>query len=849
MHPDIGPIATSTQVNDALRHPLEPSMLCHRPLVLALSLACAGALPLLPAPARAQAATRHYDLPAQPLARALDAYSRLTGVDLVMATALPAGQMAPALQGDFDDTHALSRLLAGSNLRPRFIDARHATLEPAPPQHDDGSRRTGPLRVQSDAALGPATDTAASASQYVAPAADGFTPNVGSERVAMAERQDGNSLLRSMPGSHSFHSRSQPGLQVNIRGMTGAGRVNTMIDGVTQTFRNNAGHGSGGPFAYVDPFLLAGVDVQRGAVAGADGAGTLAGSANFRTLDIDDLLGEGRDWGLRAGYRHGNNGYGDGRTFAGAWRHSEDGGDRQFGLLAAASSSRSGEYATANGQKNSADPASQQPSSWLLKARLQPSDQHRLDLSHMRYENDFYHNYPWQISARNQRASYHYTPYTPWLDVRVTFAGNKTHLYYPPVEDSSYIGRRTHSSLSSWTADNTSRFEMGAVQARWNTGIKHQSDIFVADTPTLRGANPQGRSQLDSVFSTLELQYDRYAMTAGLRQERYGISGHIPVCSDVPGQCAGIGGGIDVRRTQHALSPNLAFSVQATDWLQLFVEASRTSRAPRVQEMFFEKIPLEGMSDADGVGANPFLRRERSRNLQFGANLSTDSLLVDGDLAQLRVTRFDNRIRDYIKPQYLLVVHPPEVAPLVVAIDSDEQLSAWTDVLDADDFTTTTRWMNQPGIVRMRGIELEANYTSEHYHATLSWTRSHTSAPTIEYVNLEDITALPDRYWTLDVGGSWWQQRVQAGVRAEYSGPTEEGYDFFQTRKTGGTGVLLDFYASFKPQPNTTLWLNIENLQNKAYDNNASIDSIFSPILDRGNGRGRTVSMGVNMAF
>jgi len=848
MHPDIGPATASTQVNDALRHPLEPSMLCHRPLVLALSLACAGALPLLPAPACAQAATRHYDLPAQPLAQALDAYSRLTGVDLVMATALPAGHVAPALQGDFDDAQALTRLLAGSPLRPRFIDARHATLEPAPPQRDDGSRRTGPLRVQSDTSRGPAAG--AGTSQYIAPLADGFTPKVGSERVAMAERQDGNSLLRSMPGSHSFHSRSQPGLQVNIRGMTGAGRVNTMIDGVTQTFRNNAGHGSGGPFAYVDPFLLAGVDVQRGAVAGADGAGTLAGSANFRTLDIDDLLAEGRDWGLRAGYRHGNNGYGDGRTFAGAWRHSEDGGDRQFGLLAAASSSRSGEYATANGQKNSADPASQQPSSWLLKARLQPSDQHRLDLSHMHYENDFYHNYPWQISARNQRASYHYTPYTPWLDVRVTFAGNKTHLYYPPVEDSSYIGRRTHSSLSSWTADNTSRFEIGPVQARWNTGIKHQSDIFVADTPTLRGANPQGRSQLDSVFSTLELQHDRYALTAGLRQERYGISGHIPVCSDVPGQCVDIGGGdIDVRRTQHALSPSLAFSVQATDWLQLFVEASRTSRAPRVQEMFFEKIPLEGMSDADGVGANPFLRRERSRNLQFGANLSTDSLLVDGDLAQLRVTRFDNRIRDYIKPQYLLVVHPPEVAPRVVAIDSDEQLSAWTDVLDADDFTTTTRWMNQPGIVRMRGIELEAHYASEHYHATLSWTRSHTSAPTIEYVNLEDITALPDRYWTLDVGGSWWQQRVQAGVRAEYSGPTEEGYDFFQIRKTGGTGVLLDFYASFKPQANTTLWLNIENLQNKAYDNNASIDSIFSPILDRGNGRGRTVSMGVNVAF
>ena len=56
-------------------------MLFHRPLVLALSLACAGPLSLLPASTHAQDAVRHYDLPAQPLASALDAYSRLSGVD------------------------------------------------------------------------------------------------------------------------------------------------------------------------------------------------------------------------------------------------------------------------------------------------------------------------------------------------------------------------------------------------------------------------------------------------------------------------------------------------------------------------------------------------------------------------------------------------------------------------------------------------------------------------------------------------------------------------------------------------------------------------------------------------
>ncbi|KAF1012832.1 MAG: putative TonB-dependent receptor [Stenotrophomonas maltophilia] len=467
-------------------------MLRPAPLALALSLACTAlpALLLSSTSAHAQAATRSFALPAQPLPSALDAYSRLTGIDLVIGRALPEGRTAPALSGHFSDAEALSRLLAGSGLQPRFLDARRATLEPV--VDATGTRRLGPLRVQGDNARG--HDPAAGATQYVPMKHDGFAPQVGSERVAMAERQDGNSLLRAMPGTHSFHSRSQPGLQVNIRGMTGAGRVNTMIDGVTQTFRNNAGHGSGGPFAYVDPFLLAGVDVQRGGVSGGDGAGTLAGTANFRTLDIDDLLGEGRDWGLRAGFRHGNNGYGNGRTFAGAWRHSDEGGDRQFGLLAAASSSRSGEYATANGQKNSADPASQQPSSWLLKARVQPSDQHRLDLSHMRYENDFYHNYLWQISACNQRVNYHYTPYTPLVDLRVSYSANKTRLFYPPVEVSTYIGRRTHSSLSAWNVDNTSRFEMGAAQARWNTGFKRQSDAFIADTQGLRGGQP-GRPQ------------------------------------------------------------------------------------------------------------------------------------------------------------------------------------------------------------------------------------------------------------------------------------------------------------------------------------------------------------------
>lgn len=95
-------------------------------------------------------------------------------------------------------------------------------------------------------------------------------------------RNDLNRVLRQMPGVFTREVSGQPGIAVNIRGFEGYGRVMSMIDGVPQTFRNVAGHASsGGTLLYVDPNLLAGVDVERGAVSGAHGLGALAGAAKL----------------------------------------------------------------------------------------------------------------------------------------------------------------------------------------------------------------------------------------------------------------------------------------------------------------------------------------------------------------------------------------------------------------------------------------------------------------------------------------------------------------------------------------------------------------------------------------
>ncbi|MES1179756.1 MAG: TonB-dependent receptor plug domain-containing protein, partial [Hyphomicrobium sp.] len=125
-------------------------------------------------------------------------------------------------------------------------------------------------------------------------------------------------VLRAMPGVSTGQDPNNPGVAVNIRGFEGQGRVTMSIDGVRQNFRITGHEASG--FLYVDPLLLASVDIQRGAVSGVGGAGAIAGSADFRTLDVDDILKPGKDYGALLLSSWGSNGVGFSEMGAGAVR-------------------------------------------------------------------------------------------------------------------------------------------------------------------------------------------------------------------------------------------------------------------------------------------------------------------------------------------------------------------------------------------------------------------------------------------------------------------------------------------------------------------------------------------------
>ncbi len=79
-----------------------------------------------------EAGRRGYDLPAQPLARSIQAIATATGQSIVAPSDLVEDRQAPALKGVFSVEEALDRLLAGSGLQVQHSGAAFVIVPAAP---------------------------------------------------------------------------------------------------------------------------------------------------------------------------------------------------------------------------------------------------------------------------------------------------------------------------------------------------------------------------------------------------------------------------------------------------------------------------------------------------------------------------------------------------------------------------------------------------------------------------------------------------------------------------------------------------------------------------------------------
>lgn len=257
--------------------------------------ACCGPM-LHAAPLRAadpvgvngSAQTLHFDIPAGALGSALTLFGERASLRLLASTDLTAGRRSAGISGRYTPEQALQQLLAGTGLIWRYADNGTVILELAP--NTDGVVTLGAVRVEGSVAV------AENDKQYTTAGSSNFISRDKIERFRGTSVGD---IFQGTPGVLVGENRNSGGLDVNIRGMQGQSRVPITVDGARQETTVYRGYSGVSSRSYVDPDLIGGIDITKGPSVTADSTGAVGGLVAMRTIGANDIVKDGKDWGVR----------------------------------------------------------------------------------------------------------------------------------------------------------------------------------------------------------------------------------------------------------------------------------------------------------------------------------------------------------------------------------------------------------------------------------------------------------------------------------------------------------------------------------------------------------------------
>lgn len=271
-----------------------PSRLC---LALAAVLASVS-YPVLADVAPTRAATaRHFDIPAQPLADALRDWMRQSGQQVAYPAALAEGVTSHAVSGDIDAQAALTRLLQGSGLTVRRVADDAVTLEKVGDARDGkGAIVTDTLSVSGSHTGLDGGDVDRSMAPYRESGSSAFIDRTTIERFRGTSTAD---IVKGVAGVTAGDPRVGNALDVNIRGIQGQGRVPVIIDGGQSTMDTYRGYAGQSQRTYLDPDLISNITITKGPSLQANASGGIGGVVEMETLNVGDVLRDGREVGVR----------------------------------------------------------------------------------------------------------------------------------------------------------------------------------------------------------------------------------------------------------------------------------------------------------------------------------------------------------------------------------------------------------------------------------------------------------------------------------------------------------------------------------------------------------------------
>lgn len=257
-------------------------------LLLSVAGVGAGALPV--GAAQAQGAALSFELPAQPLGRALTQVAEQSGRRILFPSDLTAGRESPALSGSYTPASALDRLLGGTDLEPVFAPdgtitiRRRASTEAAA---DVEGTIAGYTEGRSNAiTLDTIVVTASRAPQQISETTR--TVYVVEGEAIQAQARAGQSLQtilgQRIPSFDAASRGARTAFGQNLRGRTAL----ILIDGISL----NSARGLSRQFDSIDPFNIERVEVLSGATA------VYGGNATGGIINIITKSGRNAEPGL-----------------------------------------------------------------------------------------------------------------------------------------------------------------------------------------------------------------------------------------------------------------------------------------------------------------------------------------------------------------------------------------------------------------------------------------------------------------------------------------------------------------------------------------------------------------------
>ena len=853
------------------------------------------------AQAQQQATLRSFNIPSQPLAGAISAFGRQSGLQVTVAADIADGLRSTAVQGQLSPGQALERMLAGTGLPYRISEDGTAVIGRTQPASTDLPGE-GATVLDTIVIVNRGDRSASSGSGYQGtpdwvyqePAAVSV---ISREAIQNSPSRNARDMLDNVAGVYANRSEAQnPGIAVNIRGLQDQDRIAMMVDGARQSFQR-AGHGAS-QRTYVETAFIRGIDVEKSGTAGVGSLGALGGSVNFRTLIADDLIEPDRDWGIELNGTTGTNGYNFDGSAAGAIRLSDS-----FSLLGGVSHRNMGAYEVGKngdldlGTTYSGDTmlfSGQEVLSTILKAEADITDDAKLTLGWVRNDSDFstgsYDNLILKggLSETEQSvlnntwtAALDWDPASDLIDLKARLYYNRTKnrevtLYdeVPPgiILGENYGQPNTYEMATfGGSIENTSIFDtsFGMVSLTYGAEAFHDDGETTVPTMTengqefpngFTGGNASGARDVAGGFLNAKLEHDDWlTVMGGLRYDWYRISGSTSIFGDRTRDIVNV---INHPGTPPVCLPSPPFppglcTPGTPGWTETVygdwyyppydVDVDRSEGA-------FLPSLMVAVQPYDWL--QPFAKYSKS----FRPPTIMEAFLNSGHSGVINGYAPNPGLTAERGDTYELGVNVSQDG--IMSSDDSLRMKIVGFYREIEDYIALGRieneeagklyaaYVNLDGITRMKGVEIEANYDAGGWYlgGTLTynradWATSYSLNGVSEQLgpNTSVVFVQPEIRFAIDGGLRLLDEKLTIGGRVTHVGATEPTVGTLQNNYKLDEYTLLDIYGSYAFNDSAKLRFAVNNVTDKAYVSALGADYYAMP--------GRTFTASLNFRF